>query len=109
MSWTTLDNIQQLEALNLASAEVPQLIFKHSTRCGTSGMVKNRLFKKELPSGIDFYYLDLIANREISNKISEIYRVRHESPQVLLIKEGKCTYNESHSAIYMDDIEAEAM
>lgn len=109
MNWITLDKIEQLEQINTASAEKPQLIYKHSTRCSISAMAKNRLYKNELPEGIDFYYLDIISYRDISNKIAEMYGVRHESPQVLLIKDGKCVYDESHSAIYMDDIVAEAM
>lgn len=109
MAWNNLDNIQQLDEINAASANRPQLIYKHSTRCSISSMAKNRLYKNEPPDGIDFYYLDLISNRDISNKIAEMYDVRHESPQVLLIKDGKCVYHESHSGIYMDDIVAEAM
>jgi bacillithiol system protein YtxJ len=104
MEWITLDSLQQLEQLNETSANKPQLIFKHSTRCSISTMAKNRLYKNALPEDIDFYYLDLISHRDISNKIAEQYGVHHESPQVLLIKNGKCIYNESHSGIYMDEI-----
>nr|WP_317236091.1 monothiol bacilliredoxin BrxC family protein [Niabella hibiscisoli] len=53
---------------------------------------------------IDFYYLDLIDNRPVSNKVASHYGIEHESPQVLLIKDGKCIFDESHSAIYMEDI-----
>jgi bacillithiol system protein YtxJ len=108
MSWIPLNSFQQLEKLNEKSATKPQLIFKHSTRCSISAMAKNRLYKNELPEDIDFYYLDLIAHRDISNKIAEQYGITHESPQVLLIKNGKCIYNESHSGIYMDEIIAKA-
>ncbi|MGE9312993.1 bacillithiol system redox-active protein YtxJ [Niabella sp. CJ426] len=104
MSWITLDSEEQLEALNQKSFEKPQLIFKHSTRCSISSVIKNRLYKNELPGAIDFYYLDLIANRPVSNKIADQYGIEHESPQVLLIKDGKCIFDESHSAIYMEDI-----
>jgi bacillithiol system protein YtxJ len=45
----------------------------------------------------------------LSNKLSEEFKVNHESPQVLVIKNGTCVYDESHSAIRMEDIEAEAM
>lgn len=109
MGWISLEQIQQLDQINTASAQKPQLIFKHSTRCSISAMAKSRLYKNALPEGIDFYYLDLINHRDISNQIASMYGVRHESPQVLLIKNGQCVYNESHSGIYMDDIVAEAM
>ncbi len=104
MSWITLASEEQLEAIHQKSFEKPQLIFKHSTRCSISSVIKNRLYKNELPGVIDFYYLDLIANRPVSNKIADQYGIEHESPQVLLIKDGKCIFNESHSAIYMEDI-----
>ncbi len=104
MGWITLDSEEQLEAIDQKSFEKPQLIFKHSTRCSISSVIKNRLYKKELPGQIDFYYLDLIDNRSVSNKVASHYGIEHESPQVLLIKDGKCIFDESHSAIYMDDI-----
>lgn len=104
MSWITLSSEEQLEAINQKSFEKPQLIFKHSTRCSISSVIKNRLYKNELPGNIDFYYLDLVANRAVSNKIADQYHITHESPQVLLIKDGKCIFDESHSAIYMEDI-----
>jgi bacillithiol system protein YtxJ len=53
---------------------------------------------------VDFYFLDLIQHRNISNKIAQEFSVFHESPQVLLIKNGECVYDESHSGISMDEI-----
>lgn len=104
MSWITLNSEEQLEQIQQKSFDKPQLIFKHSTRCSISSVIKNRLYKNELPDAIDFYYLDLIAHRPVSNKIADQYGIAHESPQILLIKDGKCVFNESHSAIYMEDI-----
>lgn len=69
-------------------------------------MTKSRLEKADTPEGIDFYYLDLITYRSVSNKVAEYFKVYHESPQVLLIKNGECIYDESHSGIRMDEIEA---
>lgn len=67
-------------------------------------MSKNRLERSSAPETIDFYYLDLISNRKLSNTIAETFNVHHESPQLLLIKNGECVYDESHSGISMDDI-----
>lgn len=105
MNWIPLDEVTQLDEIINNSHKAPLVIFKHSTRCAVSSMVKNRLDKDEAPAGINFYYLDLIKHRNISNKIAEIFRVRHQSPQVLVIDNGKCIFNESHSAIHFDDIE----
>jgi bacillithiol system protein YtxJ len=104
MNWIDLNNEVQVEALKKSSNQKPQLIFKHSTRCAISSMAKSRLERLPQPEGIDFYYLDLIQYRALSHKIAEIFNVYHESPQVLLIKNGECIYDESHSGIQMTDI-----
>lgn len=104
MNWITLSNVEQLSSIKQQSAVKPQIIFKHSTRCSISTMALNRLERSnEIPSA-DFYYLDLLAHRDISSKIAEEFSVYHESPQVLLISKGLCVYDESHSGISMDEI-----
>ncbi|HEY8661823.1 MAG TPA: bacillithiol system redox-active protein YtxJ [Hanamia sp.] len=109
MNWIPLQNEDQLEEIVLNSNNKPQVIFKHSTRCSVSSMAKNRLDKKDQPEGIDFYFLDLIKHRKISNKIADDFKVAHQSPQILIINQGKCVYDESHSGITMEDIEANAL
>ncbi len=104
MFWINLNTEQQLQEIKNKSKEKPQVIFKHSTRCSISSMAKNRLDRSPAPAGMDFYYLDLIKHRSISNKISEEFDVYHESPQVLIIKDGKSIYDESHSGIDMQEI-----
>ena len=105
MNWIDLADEQHLNNLKELSAQKAQLIFKHSTRCGISSMVKSRLERSTPPpDAIDFYYLDLIKHRQLSNKIAEDFSVDHQSPQVLLIKNGKCIYEESQTGIMMDDI-----
>jgi bacillithiol system protein YtxJ len=104
MNWIPLQSEQQLEEIKTNSTSKPQVIFKHSTRCSISSMAKNRLERNEPPDGIDFYFLDIINHRNISNKIAHDFRVDHQSPQVLVINHGNCTYDESHSGIDMQDI-----
>ena len=104
MNWIPLENENQLEEITSNSENKPQVIFKHSTRCSISSMAKNRLDRKDQPEGMNFYYLDVIKYRNISNKIAGDFKVNHQSPQVLVINAGKCIYNESHSGISMDDI-----
>src|SRR3954468_22252031 len=105
MNWINLKSEEQIKELIEKSYDKPQVIFKHSSRCGISAMAKNRLERSVAPSNTDFYFLDLIAHRNISNKISSDFDVYHESPQILVIKNGECVYDESHSAITMDEIE----
>jgi len=104
MNWIALTTEEQLEVLKELSKQKAQLIFKHSTRCAISSMAKNRLERTSPPNSIDCYYLDLIKYRQLSAKIAEDFSVFHESPQVLLIKNGECIYDESHSGIQMSDI-----
>ena len=109
MSWIQLNRLQQLDEIRQKSKDKPQVIFKHSTRCSVSSMAKNRLERKEFPKEADFYYLDLIANRNISLQIEEDFKVYHESPQVLIIKSGECIYDESHSGINMEEIKEQVL
>ncbi|MGK2864997.1 MAG: bacillithiol system redox-active protein YtxJ [Chitinophagaceae bacterium] len=104
MIWNNLKNVESLESLISRSAKQPQVIFKHSTRCSISSMIKNRLEKAQAPDEINFHFLDLIAFRSLSDRIAEEFVVEHESPQILLIKNGACIYDKSHNAILMDDI-----
>lgn len=107
MNWIPLNHHSQLETIAEKSYHQPQIIFKHSTRCSISSMALNRIEKSPAPEGVDFYYLDLLAHRSISNAIAEKWNVPHESPQVLLIRNGSCVFDTSHSGISMQVINSE--
>ncbi len=108
MKWINLTTEEQLSELIEKSSKVPQVIFKHSTSCSISKVALQRMEKEtEVPS-IAFYYLDLFKYRPLSNKVAELFKVHHESPQVLLIKDGSCIYDESHMAIRLDEIVEQA-
>ncbi len=104
MNWIYLTSQAQLNEIAEKSVAKPQVIFKHSSRCAISGIAKSRLERNFKPIDIDFYFLDLIAHRSLSAAVSEMFKVAHESPQVLLIKNKDCVYEESHSGINMDEI-----
>lgn len=106
MNWKVLRDESEVDEIITRSAETPQVIFKHSTRCSISAVAKGRLEKSTAPPGADFYYLDIIGYRSISNKIAQVFGVHHESPQVLVIKDGVCVYDDSHMGINMSDISA---
>jgi bacillithiol system protein YtxJ len=109
MNWNIINDYNQVHNLVEASHKKPQAIFKHSTRCSISVMAKSRLERSEFPEQIQFHYLDLLQYRDISNKIAEQFGVHHQSPQILLIKNGECIFEETHSAISMDEIVEQAM
>jgi bacillithiol system protein YtxJ len=98
--WIVLNDLGILESIVSDSHQKPVVIFKHSTRCSISKFaLKN--FEREYQAGVevDFYYLDLIAHRAVSNAIAEKFNVVHQSPQILLIKNGVCVYHDSHQDI----------
>ena len=55
---------------------------------------------------VKVFYLDLIAYRSISNQLAEEFSVEHQSPQLLFIQNGSCTYNASHNSIDLCEIKA---
>lgn len=102
MNWNLLQHIDQLPQLVKESTEKKILIFKHSTRCSISQTVLARLERNWLEAemnNVRIYFLDLIANRNVSNAIAEQFDVEHESPQVLIVHQGKSVYNRSHLEI----------
>lgn len=95
----------QLNEIINESTENPVLLFKHSTRCSISRMALIQFENEfDLQLKVKPYFLDLLEHRDISNEIAIRFDVVHQSPQLILIKDGKATYNASHS-----DIEVEVL
>lgn len=105
MNWKNLTDSQQIQEIIELSKQSPVLIFKHSTRCSISSTALNRLERAWNLTDAKAYYLDLIAYRPISNALAEQFNVEHQSPQVLIIKNGQCVYHESHWEIAFDTIQ----
>ncbi len=99
--WRMLTDINQLNEIDKVSASRPVIIFKHSTSCGISAGAKYRLESdwSEISEEVEFYYLDLLSYRKVSNFIAEKYNVRHESPQILVIHKGEVKHKSSHHRI----------
>lgn len=104
MQWLQLNREDQLPEILSLSNKKTQVLFKHSTRCNISSIAQSRLQKLEGGLDADFYYLDLISYRSVSNKVAETFKVHHESPQILIIKNGECVYTENHLAITVDEL-----
>jgi bacillithiol system protein YtxJ len=104
MNWHPINSLDQLEHIKSASYITPQVIFKHSTTCSISRMALDRFERAATPEKVDFHYLDLLNFKAISNEIASFFQVHHESPQVILIKNGECIYDESHYGIMMDEL-----
>ncbi|MBB6680899.1 bacillithiol system redox-active protein YtxJ [Aequorivita sp. 609] len=104
--WPVLGKIEQLDDLVAQSKTKPVAIFKHSTRCGVSrGVLK--MFEKNYSLNDDqlkLYFLDLLQNRDISNEIATRFKVNHESPQLIVIKDGVVVHHDSHNGIDAADL-----
>ena len=96
-----LEDLSQLDAISAASLTTPQLIFKHSTRCSISRFVIAEFINHFSYSYVEFgaHYLDLLNHRDISNAIAERFDVQHQSPQLIVIKNGKAIAHASHEGI----------
>jgi len=106
LAWIFLTSEIQLDEIVKKSYENPQVIFKHSTRCSISNISMNKFVRNyDIPKGdADLYYLDLLNYRSVSDEVGYKFQVMHQSPQVLVIKNGEAVYNASHYAIQPDKI-----
>lgn len=104
MNWIPLTTEAQLDEIVQLSETKPTIIFKHSTRCSISSTALSRLERAWDAAETPAYYLDLIAYRPISSAIAEKFDIEHQSPQVLVINQGKCSYSATHWDIAMDEI-----
>lgn len=102
--WKTLSDETQIDQIISDSNKRPQIIFKHSTRCSTSALAYRRLriIDSDLQESADIHYLDVIGSRPISHAVAERFGIPHESPQLLIIKDGQVVWHESHFAIQSD-------
>jgi bacillithiol system protein YtxJ len=98
--WIPLTSMEQLAELTEQSFVKPVFIFKHSTRCGISRSVLKQFENEyDLDTEVDAYYLDLLEYRPISSEIASQFSVEHQSPQLILLKNGLVVHHASHSDI----------
>jgi len=109
-NWQELNSEAQIDALKEASFHRPQFIFKHSVRCGISAHLLEQMkaSTSSLADMYDLHYLDLIAFRNISNKVADTFGIPHQSPQAILIKDGEAVHHASHFSIETEKILAAA-
>jgi bacillithiol system protein YtxJ len=107
MDWISFDHPEQLNSIVQDSSvdDTVSVIFKHSTRCGISSMVKRGLEREwDLGANYKAYHLNLIRDRQISNLVEQEFSIRHESPQVIVLKNGEVIHHASHSNIRVESI-----
>ena len=108
LPWIPLNALQQLDLIKEKSVTKTQIIFKHSTRCGISSMVMKQFVDAYdfTEKDADLYYLDLLNFRDVSNEVGYKFQVMHQSPQLLVIRNGVVVAHESHGAINDMDLSA---
>ena len=104
--WHALTTKEQLSEINQLSKTTPVTIFKHSTRCGISRMVL-RNFESTYSltnEQMKLYFLDLLAYRDVSDEVGYTFQVMHQSPQVIVIKNGIAVAHASHHGIRAEEL-----
>ncbi|MEH6705479.1 MAG: bacillithiol system redox-active protein YtxJ [Galbibacter orientalis] len=106
LDWNALNDVSQFEKIKEESKSICVVVFKHSTRCGISRFALNNFEATyKIPTDdAKLYFLDILNHRDVSNAIAKEFGVIHESPQLLIIKNGKVVYNESHGQIDAEEI-----
>ncbi len=97
-----LASIDALDALISGSGEAPVILFKHSTTCPLSARAAMRVedyLDEPVENGPEILMVKVIQSRPVSNAITDKLRVEHQSPQMILVRDGKAVWNASHSAI----------
>ncbi len=105
--WNYLEDVAELDEIEKASYHIPVLIFKHSTRCMISRMALKQFENDfDLNNFIKPYLLDLLQHRDVSNAIAARFGIFHQSPQIILIKDGKAIFDTSHEQINAHDLKS---
>lgn len=109
MNWINIEKSQDIANLLAESNHVPCLIFKHSSQCTMSAMAKYTLEEEWNLTDEELkpYFLDILKYRNLAIEVSEQLKEYHQSPQVLLIENEECIYEESHLAINLEEIREE--
>ena len=101
INWIPLTSLDQLPMLKKESENEAVLIFKHSTRCGISRMVLKQFEKlvTEETKNLKIYYLDLLNYRNVSDEVGYSFQVHHQSPQLIVLRNGATFVHASHYEI----------
>ena len=103
----TLERLEELDRLLAASESRPLLLFKHSHTCGISAEALDELVA-HLNGGAanaEDVMLTVQTHRELSDEISRKLGIRHETPQALLISNGRVVWSASHFRVTAHAVE----
>ena len=107
MEWPQLASSEDVDKAIQTSHERPQVVLKHSTRCGVSSMAKGRL-ERSMPEvdlqNVDYHLVDVVGNRPVSDYLAKAVNVHHESPQLLVLQNGECVLDATHFDIDLREV-----
>ena len=106
LEWFNLGSIDDLNAALEFSKEQPILLFKHSTRCSISSSAMDRFKRNWNGSEVNVraFYLDLLNHKDVSAEIAERLNVEHQSPQMIIVKDGIAVFSATHMNIDFNDV-----
>jgi bacillithiol system protein YtxJ len=106
MNWTAITTLEQLTNITEISKSTPCIIYKHSTRCNTSEMMKFVIENdwQFSENEVRPFYLDILKYQDIAIAIADQFQVHHQSPQILLIKNEECTYDADNMEISIEEL-----
>ena len=107
MHWIKLEKDKDIAELKSLSMSKICMIFKYSTRCGSSAVALDRLERSWDPNEMAIvqpFFLDLVRYRELSNRVAQEFGVLHESPQIIMVQNSRSFFDVSHFMISYDNI-----
>ncbi|REJ81300.1 MAG: bacillithiol system redox-active protein YtxJ [Bacteroidetes bacterium] len=105
MNWTNITSLESLKDALETSWIKPVLLFKHSTRCSISTAALSKLERNwQNSTGVEAFFIDLLAHRDVSNEIERVTGLKHESPQAIIVHKGEVLYHATHNGILFQEI-----
>lgn len=102
-----LTSIAEFDDALAGSVRRPVFVFKHSYTCGTSAAAHESLgtlLEGDMGAAAGWFLVDVRAHRVVSSAIAERVRIRHESPQILLIATGQVRWHASHYRVSAESV-----
>ncbi|MGB1219643.1 MAG: bacillithiol system redox-active protein YtxJ [Flavobacteriales bacterium] len=98
--WQVIESPEHLESL----LEGTTVFFKHSPRCFISRSVKSSFEAKAQIFDFNYYLINVIDQRDLSNLLAKHTQVVHQSPQLIVVKNKTCLHHSSHEGILASDV-----
>ncbi len=105
LNWTEIHSVDELHEIWDNSIEKPAVFFKHSTRCSISSMALRAFERDWVSDDTQLFFIDLIANRDVSNLLAELSNVEHQSPQIIVTNNKTVLFSDSHGTIDAEKVQ----